>query len=134
MPRVESDEETLFVPKSWGYEQWFANNELYCGKFLFFKGGKHGSYHYHPIKDEVLHVQKGFVHLIFEDPETKKPTLNVLRKGDSFRVPPGMPHQIQAMKDTMIVEVSTHHSDVDVVMITRDEVNKDAEFLVAKTS
>jgi quercetin dioxygenase-like cupin family protein len=126
MPRVETDEEVRFVPKLWGWEQWIANNESYCGKVVFIKSGQHSSYHFHPIKDQVLHVQEGLIHLVFEDPETKEPTLNLVRKGMSFRIPPGMKHQFQAVRDTMMVEVSTHHSDVDVVMITREEVKANA--------
>ena len=41
------------VPKGWGNEIIFVNNELYCGKLLCFKAGAAFSMHYHMIKDEI---------------------------------------------------------------------------------
>ena len=35
------------VPKGWGHEIIFENNELYCGKLLVFKEGCNFSMHYH---------------------------------------------------------------------------------------
>lgn len=122
MPRVE-ESEMKFVPKSWGYEQWLTNNDMYCGKILFIKSGKHGSYHYHPKKDEVMHVLEGGVlHLIVRG-DDGYPERWLVRKGDSFRIPAGVPHQLQAVGgDLTIIEISTPHSDDDVVVITREEV------------
>jgi mannose-1-phosphate guanylyltransferase len=119
MARVE-DSEMPFVSKDWGYEQWLANNEKYCGKLLFIKSGKHGSYHMHPKKDEVMHVLEGMLHLVIE--EDGEPTFYVVRVGGSFRIPPGTPHQLSAPVDTKIIEVSTPHSDDDVVRITKEKV------------
>ena len=39
------------IPKGWGHEVIFVNNELYCGKLLVFKKGAKFSMHYHLIKD-----------------------------------------------------------------------------------
>ena len=47
------------VPKGWGHEIIFENNELYCGKLLVFKEGANFSMHYHLIKDETWYVQEG---------------------------------------------------------------------------
>ena len=47
------------VPKGWGHEVIFVNNELYCGKLLVFKKGAKFSMHYHLIKDETWYVDKG---------------------------------------------------------------------------
>ena len=47
------------VPKGWGHEVIFENNELYCGKLLVFKKGARFSLHYHMIKDETWYVQEG---------------------------------------------------------------------------
>ena len=38
------------VPKGWGWERWIVNCEEYCGKLLFFKGGKRCSWHRHELK------------------------------------------------------------------------------------
>ena len=47
------------VPKGWGYEIVFENNEKYCGKVLVFKKGAEFSMHYHMIKDETWYVESG---------------------------------------------------------------------------
>ena len=36
-----------YVPKGWGYENWIANCEKYCGKLLFIAKDKQCSWHYH---------------------------------------------------------------------------------------
>lgn len=60
-----------FVSKSWGYEDWIANSEKYCGKVLFLKKDKHLSLHYHNIKDETFYVQSGEVCLTYYDDPAK---------------------------------------------------------------
>ena len=45
--------------KGWGYEKWIVNNDLYCGKILFFERGKKCSWHYHKVNDETFYVQSG---------------------------------------------------------------------------
>ena len=43
-------------PKGWGYENWIVNNEMYCGKVLFFEAEKKCSWHYHVLKDETFFI------------------------------------------------------------------------------
>ena len=44
------------VGKSWGTEEWFANNEVenYCGKILTILEGESTSMHYHADKHETF--------------------------------------------------------------------------------
>jgi len=51
--------ESCNIPKGWGHEIIFENNELYCGKLLCFKAGAKFSMHYHMIKDEAWYVKEG---------------------------------------------------------------------------
>lgn len=126
MGRIQSEEMT-FVSKPWGYEHWICNNPLYCGKILFIKKGKYLSYHYHKIKDEVLFVQEGFIHIITGETDDAIDHQNNSKKlhwlvhaGDAFHIKPNVPHQILAMQDTTIIEFSTQHFDLDSYRITRD--------------
>ena len=48
--------EGCHIPKGWGHEIVFENNEKYCGKILVFKEGAEFSMHYHMIKDETWYV------------------------------------------------------------------------------
>ena len=101
------------VPKGWGHEIIFENNELYCGKVLVFKKGCSFSMHYHLIKDETWYVQSGEFIYRWIDTETAKWREKIIKVGDTVRQFPGMPHQLEALTDGEIFEVSTQHFDSD---------------------
>jgi len=99
--------------KGWGHEIIFANNEKYCGKLLNFNAGKKFSMHYHLLKDETWYVAKGKLKLIWIDPNNANISSVVLEVGDVVRNLPGHPHQLEAIEDSTIFEVSTQHFDHD---------------------
>jgi quercetin dioxygenase-like cupin family protein len=101
------------IPKGWGHEVIFENNELYCGKLLVFKKGCKFSMHYHMIKDETWYVQEGEFIYRWIDTEKGQVVTETLVKGDSVRQLPGQPHQLEALTDGTIYEVSTQHFDSD---------------------
>ena len=114
------------VPKGWGYEIIFENNELYCGKLLVFKKDCNFSMHYHLIKDETWYVQEGEFLYRWIDTETGEVHENELREGDSVRQFPGQPHQVMALTDGILFEVSTEHFDSDSYRVYRKWLdNKD---------
>ena len=99
---------TTIVNKGWGHELIFANEEEYCGKFLNFHQGAKFSMHFHRDKDETWYVQSGKFEVYWIDTQTAKINMKKLKKGDTWRNPPLMPHQLQCMETGSIVEVSTH--------------------------
>ena len=101
------------VPKGWGHEIVFENNEMYCGKLLVFKAGCKFSMHYHMIKDETWYVQEGEFIYRWIDTETAEVIEKKLIEGDAVRQLPGQPHQLEAITDGTVFEVSTHHRDTD---------------------
>ena len=101
------------ISKGWGHEVIFENNELYCGKLLVFKKGCSFSMHYHMIKDETWYVQEGEFIYKWIDTETSEVIQESLVPGDSVRQRPGQPHQLIALTDGVIYEVSTTHYDLD---------------------
>lgn len=101
------------VPKGWGHEIIFENNELYCGKLLVFKKGCKFSMHYHMIKDETWYVQEGEFLYRWINTETAEVVTETLVVGDSVRQLPGQPHQLEALTDGIVFEVSTEHFDSD---------------------
>jgi len=101
------------VPKGWGEEIVIENNEMYCGKVLVFKKGCRFSMHYHMNKDETWYVEKGKFIYRWIDTEIGKQNEDKLSEGDVVRQRPGQPHQIIALTDGRIFEVSTHHEDSD---------------------
>ena len=101
------------VPKGWGEELIIENNEMYCGKLLIFKKGCKFSMHYHLLKDETWYVQEGEFNYRWIDTETAELNQTKLKKGDVVRQRVGQPHQILALTDGTIFEVSTQHFDED---------------------
>jgi quercetin dioxygenase-like cupin family protein len=101
------------VPKGWGHEVIFVNNELYCGKLLVFKKGCKFSMHYHMIKDETWYVNEGEFIYRWIDTDKGETKETILKVGDSVRQFPGMPHQLEALTDGVVFEVSTQHFDSD---------------------
>jgi mannose-6-phosphate isomerase-like protein (cupin superfamily) len=99
------------VQKTWGYEIWFENNEMYCGKELVCEDEKwssKGKFHHHEIKDETFYVIEG--KLLLEAGATRI----VLGEREKFRVKPGVRHRFRSIGPICrFIEVSTTHSDED---------------------
>jgi len=117
-----SSSEIKHVPKGWGYEKWIVNTEEYCGKLLFFNGGKKCSWHYHKLKDETFYLQSGQMHLTYgeSDDITEAKTI-ILRAGDKFHVHRGLRHQMSAIVDCELFEFSTQHFDEDSIRVRRGD-------------
>ena len=109
------------VPKGWGEELIIENNEMYCGKLLIFKKGCKFSMHYHLIKDETWYVDKGEFLYRWIDTETAETTEQKLKPGDVVRHRPGQPHQLEAISNGRIFEVSTHHEDSDSYRVIKGD-------------
>ena len=105
--------EGCHIPKGWGHEIVFENNEKYCGKILVFKEGAEFSMHYHMIKDETWYVESGVFLYRWIDTETAEVNTVTLIVGDTVRQRPGQPHQLEAITKGVIFEVSTQHFDSD---------------------
>jgi len=100
--------------KGWGYEDWVANNTQYCGKVLVFKKGKKCSFHKHKIKHETFYLESGKLIVRYgSDSALEKADETILEPGDSFDVPIGLYHQMEALKDSRLFEFSTQHFEED---------------------
>lgn len=101
------------VPKGWGKEIIFVNNDEYCGKILCFEKGKKFSMHYHVLKKETWYVAKGKFLLHWIEPKNGIFNTEYLNVGDVITNERGEAHQIEALEDSEIFEVSTKHYDDD---------------------
>lgn len=112
------------IPKGWGEEIIICNHELYCGKILVFKKGAKFSMHYHMLKDETWYVNKGeFIYRCI-DTETAEVSEIKISKGDTVRQKPGQPHQLEALTEGEIFEVSTQHFDSDSYRVWKGDSQK----------
>ena len=109
------------IPKGWGEELIIENNEMYCGKLLIFKKGCKFSMHYHLIKDETWYVDKGEFLYRWIDTETAETIEQKLKVGDVVRQRVGQPHQLIALTDGTVFEVSTQHFDEDSYRVVKGD-------------
>tara|TARA_A100001011_G_C14228331_1_gene807619 strand:+ start:139 stop:525 length:387 start_codon:yes stop_codon:yes gene_type:complete len=112
------------IEKGWGHEIIFENNEQYCGKLLVFKKGCKFSMHYHMIKDETWYVKEGSFLYRWIDTKTAEVHEENLKEGDSVRQRPGQPHQLEALEDGVIFEVSTTHYNEDSYRVWKGDSQK----------
>ena len=112
------------VPKGWGEEIIICNHELYCGKLMRFKQGAKFSMHYHMIKDETWYVNEGEFIYRWIDTETAEIIEQHLRVGDTVRQRPGQPHQLEALTDGIVFEVSTEHFNSDSYRVWKGDSQK----------
>jgi hypothetical protein len=109
------------VPKGWGKEIIFINNNEYCGKLLCFEKDKKFSMHYHLKKKETWYVSKGKFILLWVDTETGTTNTEYLNVGDVITNERGEPHQLIALEDSIVFEVSTKHYDDDSFRVCKGD-------------
>jgi quercetin dioxygenase-like cupin family protein len=125
VPNIKNDTTKILkseiVPKGWGKEIVFVNNDEYCGKILSFNKGKKFSMHYHVLKKETWYVAKG--KFLFNWIESNTGTINTeyLNVGDTVTNERGEAHQVEALEDSEIFEVSTKHYDSDSYRIWKGD-------------
>jgi D-lyxose ketol-isomerase len=111
------------VQKLWGFEFWMENNTLYCAKILILDYGFQSSLHFHEYKDEMFLVLHGRVFLEIADRSTGRRRVMEMAAGDKHRLFPRVPHRFWAAPEgATILEVSTRHSDDDVIRLEESKV------------
>jgi quercetin dioxygenase-like cupin family protein len=118
---VSKKEVATVVEKGWGKEIIFVNNDEYCGKILCFDKGKKFSMHYHLLKKETWYVSKGKFILIWIDTKNGTTYTEYLNVGDIITNNRGEPHQLIALEDSEVFEVSTKHYDNDSYRIKKGD-------------
>jgi len=103
------------VPKPWGHETIWAHSDQYVGKILHINAGQELSVQYHNKKDETVHLLSGEISYRVKTNELLEDMR--LRVGESFRITPGTVHQMVALTDCDVLEVSTPELD-DVVRLS----------------
>jgi D-lyxose ketol-isomerase len=105
------------VPKLWGSEFWIVNSELYCMKFLKVIPGYRSSIHAHAIKDETFIGWSGTLRLNIHNGKGEIMDTKAIHPGQHYHLWPEVWHSFQAINESWIVEVSTQHSDRDVIRL-----------------
>ena len=109
-------EEIKTVQKVWGKEIIIVNRKEYCGKLLCVDYGSQSSYHYHKEKTETFYALSGTVALTIDK---KDYMLTPFTRPKTIM--PGQGHMFTGLTGAVILEISTHHDDNDVVRETESK-------------
>jgi mannose-6-phosphate isomerase len=108
--------EVVRVTKPWGHETIWARSDRYVGKILHINAGHELSVQYHNRKDETIYLLSGEMAYRVQREDEVLDDVH-LRIGESFRNTPGTIHQMVAVTDCDVLEVSTPELD-DVVRLS----------------
>jgi mannose-6-phosphate isomerase-like protein (cupin superfamily) len=112
------------VEKPWGYEIWWAHTADYAGKLLVVNVGHALSLQYHLEKDETSYLLSGRL-LLVQGASAEELGEQEIVPGQAWRNEPGTVHSIEALEDSVVLEVSTPHLE-DVVRL-RDRYGRSQE-------
>lgn len=93
------------VDKPWGREVWYAHTDRYAGKVLEVEKGHVLSLQKHLVKHETMLLQSGRMHFTLNDEVFE------WLPGEVVSIPPGNVHRMEALEDSVILEVSTPELD-----------------------
>lgn len=110
-----SELEPRRVEKPWGYEVWWVQTDAYAGKLLHVNAGHRLSLQLHREKDESSYLLSGRLRVTW-GPDVDALEHREVGPGHAWRVEPGTVHSIQALEDSVVLEVSTPHL-ADVVRL-----------------
>jgi mannose-6-phosphate isomerase len=106
------------VIKPWGKEEWIAHNQFYALKLITLNQGHRTSLHYHDEKHETYYVNHGRI-LSWLEGENGDIDKKEMQAGSIVEIVPGRAHRVEAIEDTILIEVSTPHLD-DVIRVEDD--------------
>ena len=109
------DGEAKRVEKPWGHEVWWAKTDQYAGKLLVVNAGHALSLQFHREKDETSYLLSGRLRLT-QGASAEELAEREIGPGQAWRNEPGTVHSIEAIEDSVVLEVSTPHLD-DVVRL-----------------
>jgi len=99
------------VKKPWGAEIHIVNHNDYCLKYLIFFKDKQFSYHYHVLKKELWHCVYGKFECVIDK------DYFIFKQGDKIEIERNVKHQLQAIKNSILVEVSTRDYSEDSIRV-----------------
>jgi len=104
--------------KPWGNELLYALTLQYAGKVISVNKGFRLSLQYHKEKDESMYLLQGKVKFSVQAPDGKM-SETIGQPGYCLHLPPLTTHRVEAIEDSIILEVSTPQLS-DVVRLQDD--------------
>lgn len=106
MPTVKPFAPIELGPKPWGQELLIAHTPFYTGKVLSMRKGGTGALQHHVKKDETFHLYSGSVLVQYLNDDGENVFVE-MKPGESYHVPPGAVHRVEALEDSVLFEAST---------------------------
>jgi mannose-6-phosphate isomerase len=103
------------LQREWGIELFIAETPQYLGKVLKMKPGTAGGLQYHTEKDETFFLYSGRA-IVRSDDGRGNLLVTMMLPGESFHIPAGAVHQVEAVDECLFFEASTPHYDDRVRM------------------
>ena len=106
------------VQKPWGFENIWAENKKYVGKFMYIKPNHRMSLQYHDVKEETIYVQSGLLRVWHSEDDLD---YTDLEPGSVYHVEPKKIHRFGAAgsEPVNLIEISTPEID-DVIRLSDD--------------
>lgn len=103
------------VKKTWGFEIHFSNNNNYCIKYLVYFKNAQSSFHFHNIKTELWYCLCGSFDCFLQSNNQKAQFK--IRSGEKIEIKSKQKHQLKALANSIILEVSTRDFPEDSIKI-----------------
>jgi mannose-6-phosphate isomerase-like protein (cupin superfamily) len=111
MPKKIEPVNPRVLLRDWGAELIVAETPTYMGKVLTMNAGTAGGLQYHVEKDETFFLWEGRA-LVRSDDGYGQLNVTMMLPGQSFHIPAGAVHQVEAIEKCVFFETSTpHHND-----------------------
>lgn len=107
--------------RPWGRFERFTLNEASTVKLIYVNAGQRLSLQYHNKRSEFWKVVSGKVIV------TLNSDLIVLSKGDSLSIPVTAHHRMEAIQDSVIMEISFGEFDENDIVRLQDDYNRAIE-------
>lgn len=92
------------VQRQWGAETTLVRTGTHCGKMLYRRAGTKGGFQFH-LKEESHYLLSGLLKIRTASGE------QIVTEGSAWTVPPFTVHQEEALKDSVIIEISDPTTD-----------------------
>lgn len=111
MPTIEKFAIRDVGARSWGREVLIAHTPFYLGKILYMNAGHAGGLQYHREKVETFFLFSGKAWVITDGGPDRSLVKFLMLPGESYHIPAGAVHKVEAIEDCIFFEVSTPHFD-----------------------
>lgn len=98
------------LKRDWGTETFIAETDRYLGKVLIMEPGTAGGLQYHTEKIETFYLFSGRA-IVRSDDGRGELKVTMMLPGESYHIPAGAVHQVEAIERCVFFEASTPHYD-----------------------